>query len=324
MRPRPHAVSRRLAGLAGAEAPSRRGEWTRARRGAPEARTRIPRLVLALILCLAAATGARAADLKIATWNLNWLTRRQAGLPEDVTVREPADFDRLRAYAKDLNADVVALQEVDGPETARLLFPPDRYSIHMTHDHVRQRVGFAVRRGLTYAVNPDVTAIALDPRDHLRSGADITLRSPAGPLRILTVHLKEGCQYVESGRRLRWRSCRLLMAQFDAVDQWIAARRTEGVPFLVLGDFNRDMDGRDRMIAGIEATAPMIRATEGFSSPCWGGHHPFIDHILLGGPARSWLEPNSLRVLTYKETDPAWKARLSDHCPVSVRLDPPG
>jgi endonuclease/exonuclease/phosphatase family metal-dependent hydrolase len=66
----------------------------------------------------------------------------------------------------------------------------------------------------------------------------------------------------------------------------------------------------------------LTRATEGFTSPCWG-HESFIDHILVGGTARDWVMPNTMRVLTYRETDPAWKERLSDHCPVSVRLAVP-
>jgi hypothetical protein len=43
----------------------------------------------------------------------------------------------------------------------------------------------------------------------------------------------------------------------------------------------------------------------------------------VGGPARAWIEAGSLKVMIYKETDPAWKDRLSDHCAVSVRLAPP-
>lgn len=276
---------------------------------------------LAVVLTLCTIAAPRAAELKIATWNLNWLTSRQAGLPADVTLRQPEDFDRLHAYATELNADIVALEEVDGADTARRILSPDSYSIHMSHDHVRQRVGIAVRRGLSYDVNPDVTAIALDPAAHLRSGVDITLAPPAGALRILAVHLKQGCQYSAVGRSPSI-SCTELLAQFDAVAQWMAARRDEAVPFLVLGDFNRALDGNDRFVRAIAAPGPLTRATEGFSSPCWG-REAFIDHILIGGPARAWVEPGSLRVLVYRETDPAWKQRLSDHCPVSVRLQPP-
>jgi endonuclease/exonuclease/phosphatase family metal-dependent hydrolase len=278
-------------------------------------------LVLAFVLSLFTAAASRAAELKIATWNLNWLTSREGGLPADVKVRQPEDFDRLRAYALELNADVIAIEEVDNAETARRVFPADVYSIHMSRDRVRQRVGIAVRRGLHYDINPDVTAIALEPVAHLRSGVDITINPPAGPLRVLAVHLKQGCQYLTFGSTPHT-TCVTLMSQFDVVAQWIAARRGEGVPFLVLGDFNRGMDKNDPFSRTINRPAPLTRATEGYTSPCWG-HESFIDHILIGGAARDWVKPNSMRVLAYRETEPSWKERLSDHCPVSVRLAVP-
>ena len=277
---------------------------------------------LAFVLSLLTATAPRAAELKIATWNLNWLTSRvRPGFrltSRFVSRRTSTGCGDTRA---ELDADVVAIEEVDNAETARRLFPAETYSIHMSHDHVRQRVGIAVRRGIAYTVNPDVTAIALDPIAHLRSGVDITLDAPAGPLRLLAVHLKQGCQYLTFGRTPRT-TCVTLMSQFTLVAQWIAARRDESMPFVVLGDFNRGLDKNDPFIRTIAAPTPLTRATEGYSSPCWG-HEAFIDHILIGGAARAWVMPNSLRVLAYRETDPAWKERLSDHCPVSVRLTVP-
>ena len=276
---------------------------------------------LAVVLILFTAQALQAAELKIATWNLNWLTSRTTGLPSDVKPRQPDDFDRLRGYAEELNADLVAIEEVDNAETARRVFPTTAYSIHMSRDRVRQRVGIAVRRGLAYDVNPDVTAIALDPTAHLRSGVDITLHPGSGSLRVLAVHLKQGCQYLAFGRSPRT-TCVTLMSQFDIVAQWIAARRDEGMPFLVLGDFNRALDKKDPFIRAITAPTPLTRATEGFSSPCWG-RESFIDHILIGGTARAWVVPDTLKVLAYRETDPALKDRLSDHCPVSVRLQVP-
>jgi endonuclease/exonuclease/phosphatase family metal-dependent hydrolase len=276
---------------------------------------------LAVVLSLLIAQTTHAAELKIATWNLNWLSSRTGSLPSDVKPRQQEDFDRLHGYAEELNADLVAIEEVDNAETARRLFPVETYSIHMCRDRLRQRVGIAVRRGLAYSVNPDVTAIALDPVARLRSGVDITLHAGAGSLRVLAVHLKQGCQYLAFGRSPRT-TCVMLMSQFDIVAQWIAARRDEGMPFLVLGDFNRGFDKNDKFVKTIAAPTPLTRATEGFSSPCWG-RESFIDHILIGGSARAWVMPNTLRVLAYRETDPALKERLSDHCPVSVRLNVP-
>jgi endonuclease/exonuclease/phosphatase family metal-dependent hydrolase len=102
---------------------------------------------------------------------------------------------------------------------------------------------------------------------------------------------------------------------------WVRARRLDGGPFAVLGDFNREMDRPEAMSDALEAAGNLLRVTAGQTDPCWGGG-TFIDHILLGGAARQWLEPASLRVLTYRSADPADKQRLSDHCPVSARINP--
>jgi endonuclease/exonuclease/phosphatase family metal-dependent hydrolase len=192
----------------------------------------------------------------------------------------------------------------------------------MTRDNVVQRTGIVVRRGLTYDVNPDVTAIRGNVQQNLRSGADITLHLAAGPLRILAVHLKTGCDDASLTRNTR-RSCAELRAQVPALQAWIAARQQEGVPFIVLGDFNRHMDGRDQLWAALSNTAPLVRATEGHSSPCWGSE-AFIDHIIAGGAARDWMQLPTLRVLSYRESGNDWKDRLSDHCPVSVQFLVPG
>ena len=274
-----------------------------------------------ILFALLAPLQALGAELKIATWNLNWLTTRPEGapgLPADVKPRSDADFALLAGYATDLNADVVAIEEVDGFQAASKVFSHDLYSIHMTRDHVVQRVGIAVRRGLHYDINPDLTALS----DHyLRSGADITLHLGTSQLRILAVHLKKGCRDIPMPRASS-RSCTELRAQIGPLADWIAARSAEGTPFIVLGDFNRWMDDADTFLAGLRQAAPLNRATEGRSSPCWGREN-FIDHILAGGPASAWMQADSLRVLTYRETERAWQDRLSDHCPVSVRLEVP-
>jgi endonuclease/exonuclease/phosphatase family metal-dependent hydrolase len=281
--------------------------------------------LLMILLILLAPGAARAAELKISTWNLEWLTDRPAGdpgLPADVEPKRAADIALLARYGAALAADVVAFQEVDGPAMAAKIFPPDRYAIHITDDPVTQRVGFAIRRGIRFTANPDLAALDLDPQAHfrLRSGADVTLMLPGGFLRLLAVHLKSGCREDRLGSARP--ACLALRRQVPPLQGWIAQRRAEGVPFVLLGDFNRWMDGRDQFWAELNRTAPLARATEGLSSQCWGGGG-FIDHIIAGGAARGWMQPDSLRVLVFRETGIDWKRRLTDHCPVSVRFQLP-
>ncbi len=280
-------------------------------------------MLLLLILLPIWPAAAWAADLKLATWNLEWLTLRHEGdraLPRDVQPKDQSERAVLRRYAERLAADVVALQEVDGPEAAATIFPPSRYALHFTRDRVVQRVGFAIRDGLRFTANPDLVSLNVTPgaRHPLRAGADITLELPGGRLRLLAVHLKTGCREDRLARSNR-EQCGQLRLQRAALEGWLAERRRDGVPFAILGDFNRWMDGRDDFLAGLQAAAPLARATEGHSTPCWGGGG-FVDHILAGGAARGWMRPDTLRVLVYREHGFAAKQRLSDHCPVSVHF----
>ncbi len=287
--------------------------------------------VAVLLALLVLARSAAAEELKLATWNLEWLTVRSseaADLPPDAHPKRAEDIETLNHYAAELNADVIAIQEVDGAAVAARVFPTDKFSIHMSHDHEVQRVGVVVRRGLRYDVNADLTDLNVNHR--LRSGVDITLRLDPAPLRLLAVHLKTGC----FDRPLEWSAGggdrAELREQETVLSDWIAARRSEGVAFTVLGDFNRHMDGRDRFWSALTRAAPLTRATEGHKQqPCWGGE-AFIDHIILGGAARdrAGCRRDLLRVLTYRR-DGWWLegATVGSLPGASVRLrlpDPAG
>jgi endonuclease/exonuclease/phosphatase family metal-dependent hydrolase len=286
------------------------------------------RLLLLALLLLAAPAAAQ--ELKLATWNIAWLTLKPAGhpdLPRDVRGRVPEDFALLRTYAERLAADIVALQEIDGPEAAARVFDPAAYAIHLTDERDTQRPGFAIRRTLRFTANRDLAELDIraGARRSLRRGADITVQTPWGaPLRLLSVHLNAGCR--DEPLRRDVPDCGGLAEQADILARWADARRREGVAFAILGDFNRRMTERDEFLRTIEAAAPVARPTAGLSSPCWAdarGGRPFISHLLLGGAAAEWVVPRSLAVMTYAERDRSFRDRLSDHCPVSVRLRQP-
>ena len=285
------------------------------------------RLLPLLLLLLLAATPAAAEQIKLSTWNIAWLTLKQPGhpdLPRNLRPRAPGDWDLLRGYASRLAADVVALQEIDGPAAAARIFDAAQWSLHFTAEDDLQRPGFAVRRGLRLIAQPDLAEldIAAGARRSLRRGADIVVESPGGTrLRLLSVHLNAGCRDDRLDEPSR--DCEGLRRQAQILARWAEARQREGTAFAILGDFNRRLREGDDFLRVVEAPAPLALPTAGFASPCWAdarGGRPFVDHILLGGPARDWLVPRSLAVLAYAERDPAFRDRLSDHCPVSVTL----
>jgi endonuclease/exonuclease/phosphatase family metal-dependent hydrolase len=286
---------------------------------------------LILLALLLMAVPAWAQEIKLATWNIAWLTTKPAGhpdLPQNLTIRTEQDFARLRAYAERLAADVIALQEVDGPLAAARVFDATAYDFHFPAESDVQRTGFAWRKGLQVTRNPDLMALDLRPtaRRSLRRGADITLHGANGArLRLLSIHLDGGCSQ-GSIRQPNSSDCQSLGQQAQILAEWITERRRENMPFVILGDFNRRFSRDDDMLSMLNAASPMRRATEGLSNPCWsrdGQGRAFIDHILLGLRAADWLVKDSFRVFSYGERDPALRDVISDHCPISVRLQLP-
>ena len=279
-----------------------------------------------IALMAAVFLGCAAGPYKLSTWNLNWLTQRATGdaeLPHDVRGRRAEDFARLRGFANHLGADVVAFQEVDGVGAAALVFDPAVYTLVTIDEDVVQRVGLAVRRGITVQRHADVTGLDVEPhaRHRLREGLDVTLHFPGGAaLRVLVVHLKTGCHWDRLDGNTK-EPCVLLAKQVPVLAEWVRARASSGEAFAIMGDFNREMDGPEAMGDAMQAAAPMVRVTQGHSDPCWSGG-AFIDHIFLGGAARGWLVPGSLRVMIYNSRNVGDRERLSDHCPVSVRINP--
>ena len=299
--------------------------------------------------------------LQLATWNLEWLMTpaTHAGLrrtctaegqtasaarsiPCDVArqeVRGEADFARLRTYAVRLDADVIAVQEVDGKEAARQVFADHDFCF--TARTAVQNNGFAIRRGrgIRYRCDADVRELAVGHR-HLRAGAQLTL-FPGGPdeLHLLSVHLKSGC----AGRRLTQdeESCQLLKRQIVPLIQWIDAQARAGQRFILMGDFNRQLAkeyGRARDSSGQLVKmwpeldrgdlpgADLLNVTAGRSYiKCHISetHGAYIDHIVLGEKAASNLLPQSFRRIVYAQSD-AVRFKLSDHCPLAIgyRLRP--
>lgn len=255
--------------------------------------------------------------VEIATWNVAWLHGEDG---KGTIARREADYARLRGYAARLGADIVALQEVAGEDAAARVLDPAVYAFAMSMERDTQRTGFAYRKTLAVTRHPDL--IELDVGG-LRHGVDITVRLGSDELRLLAVHLKSGCFGGALGRG--GAACTKLRKQLPALEAWIDAREREGVPFAVLGDFNRRLRQDDEVWRELDDRDPvpevLTLVTDGLRSRCWNDKYPdFIDHIVLDAQAAAWLVPGSFEQMLYDQADERHRDTLSDHCPISVRL----
>ena len=331
------------------------------------ARSVCRRCALQAVLAWASATvtasvWAAPMTLKFATWNLEWFLtpatfntlkagctrgdqshrRVPRSIPCDVAAnqeRSATDIAGLARYARTLDADVVALQEVDGPSAARQVFP--RHEFCFTGGRAVQNTGFAIRRGLPFRCGADLTAMSLG--DTVRRGATMQLfPGTSRELYMLAVHLKSGCsrQALNSSAA----ACERLARQAPALHDWVQAQRAARHRFVVLGDFNRDLLAESWRMSGIPGgeergaasdgnglwaqlsrdavSAALINTASGEAfHNCYRGqtHTGYIDYILLGDSLASKMVHGSFQRLSYSATD-AWRLKLSDHCPVAIRL----
>jgi endonuclease/exonuclease/phosphatase family metal-dependent hydrolase len=318
-------------------------------------------ILSALLLALVAPSGQVSASdgtskvtLRMATWNIEWLIaprefRELAAtcLPRNVSPgnrdryipcnvadelqRSEADFRALRKVAEVLDADVVALQEVDGPAAARKVFPKHQFCF--TKRPGVQNNGFAIRRGIPFRCEADVESLSLGGR--VRSGAHLVLYpNDRRETHLLSVHLKAGCprRPLDDTRR----DCATLAKQVPLLEAWIDEQAAANRRFAVLGDFNHDFSTRGpartddgtlrnfwaEIDDGEPAGARLVNVSSGerfVNCSAAQNYGSYIDHVVLGERLAAERVPGSFIRTTFDEGD-ALKRKLSDHCPIGIEV----
>ena len=280
-------------------------------------------LLLTLFLALPASADV---TIKIATWNIEHLRAAQG---KGKNPRYAEDYLRLKQYATVLNADILALQEIENEQALAKVFDPKLYRFFVSERKGRdkQRTAFVVRRTLLVRRYPDLDG--LNTTGALRHGVDIEVETDQHRVRLLAVHLKSSCfDKPLPEPSPKGSDCEKLATQIPVLEHWIDARATNHTPFIVMGDFNRRFDvPGDEFWTEIDDGDPgvldLFRATEGKTSECWYGEYPrYIDHIIYGQRVSEWVVPGSFEQIVYAESKSMEKL-LSDHCPIAVTLDIP-
>ena len=297
----------------------------------------------------------QATKVRIASWNVEYLVTpathlalretcaEQGGmvggdertLPCAITkhaLRTEADYASLRSYATKLAADIVALQEVDGPDAAAQVFPGYDYCFS-ARPHV-QKNGFAIRRGLPYRCESEYKPLSIG--NAVRNGVVATFfPGTVNEFTLMSVHLKSGCP--AGPLTAEGRNCDLLSKQAAPLEEWIDAQARAGKRFGLLGDFNRRFtlekgkarDAQGRLVNfypeindGDPPAAKLTNITgrEKFI-PCTtdSEYREYIDNILFGRDLAASVLPKSFVRVVFDDAD-AKGHWLSDHCPVGTQI----
>jgi len=302
--------------------------------------------MMSVVTCLGYTSSSSAADqIRIAAWNMNNL-HYEVGVPlrEGAPARSEEDYAILRKYVERLGADVIALQEVNGPKAAAMVFPESDYTLHFSGRYVedvegsrdsdRIYEGFAVRRGLFDGITKrDVPELSVQHTDGrpVRWGTELLLERNRGRLVLMSVHLKSGCAEW-SLENTDNPNCITLAKQRAPLNAWLDDHTAKKVPFVILGDFNRAFDKfgqQDHLWAAMDDGTPpdlkLWRWPFRQDSDCWKGtenwHQYPIDFFVFDEQATIMVDQTSFVRLNYDAQDQDMEKKLpSDHCPIRITL----
>ena len=268
-----------------------------------------------------------ALELRVAAWNLEHLDDANGA---GCVGRADSDYAAVAERIDALGADVIAFQEVENAAAAQRVFDAERWSVEVSSrpstgyafacrgrpegrlGHLAS--GIAVREGLEYTRNADVSALAAGSRFR-RWGTDVTVARDGQSLRVLSVHLKSGCWGADQDDNASAASsCATLREQVEEVVAWIADRRSEDQAFIVAGDFNRRLAIPDDWAWALLTEDAPARSlpTAGRISRCDARYPEFIDHLVFDAPAGLSMALGSFEEGERSDPHP-------DHCAVSRR-----
>lgn len=295
-------------------------------------------MLVALALALGGAAGVAAgaagegAGIVVGSFNIQWLGD---GANDDILHGKPkrstADFERLRGVVTGLGADIVVLQEVENEAALQRILPKGGWQVFLsgrkTDAEWAQRVAIIARPGLQVRRLPDVKSLGL-PNEHgesrLRYGVDVEISHGGQQFRLLGIHLKTGCF---TAKPEKW-ACEQLWKQLPPLEEWIEARAAESTPFVIAGDWNRELYApRGEFWAELADGAPakLRLSALGRNAPrnCWNAEKQRVDHIVLGDSSAApiWTRERAGDFAEHPFPHPPNLAPvLSDHCPITARL----
>ncbi len=279
---------------------------------------------------------ASADDLRFVAWNIEHLAENNG---EGCVARTEQDYAKLRNFAATMDADVVALQEVESVKAVARVFPESDWEIVLSdrpssgsyecrgsgRPSTQQRVAYAIRKGIEFEKIDSFKELALN-NPGLRYGLVIRLTGTPEPVDVLNVHMKSGCfvnDYSTSDRS----ACETFEKQVPILDEWVEKKVEEKTAFVILGDFNHRINTPGNRfwqdLKDMEGNQINIRSSMEGVRGCHPRYPDPIDHILVGPETFKFYSEGSEDVFYFGMTPETMTEddMLSDHCPISLDLN---
>lgn len=257
--------------------------------------------------------------ITVGTFNVEWLGD---GI-KDLKPRSDADYKHMADVIKELDADIIGLEEVENPAAVEkvLKFMPSGYKYFVGKGGRDQNVAVIFRENVNVKLIGEYSPLAIEAERN-RPGLVLECKSGNFDWIMMVVHLKSTSRY-DSTDELRKKSFEIRRQQSEKLVAWAdSIQRGKEKDVMILGDFN-DFPERDKnpTLTPILVDSSLVFLTAGLAScknPMW----KTIDHIVVSKSIKPRFQAGSIRMQNFhKQFSDAEADAISDHCPVTVQFE---
>ncbi|MFM2668510.1 endonuclease/exonuclease/phosphatase family protein [Vibrio mediterranei] len=288
----------------------------------------LQRMFIAVSLLLASISYAHSEQsLLVGTWNIEHLASKNGA---GCFPRSTADYLELKRFASSLDADIIALQEVQNLEAIRRIFDQADYNVFVSSRpekkpykcrrsdpksplSTHQATAFVIKKGIEYKT---AEIEQLSPNGFNRYGLVIQLPG-FDDLQLINLHLKSKCfSNGDHSNSKHQSSCQRKFEQVKDLNTWL---EDSGTPNrILLGDFNRRLaEPNDKLMEKFSGYRLVTSALKG----CNPKYPKPIDHILTSPSVKTGLAyANPFIDANSDGVNDSVKTMLSDHCPVMLEV----
>lgn len=271
-------------------------------------------IVISTILLLASCSNNN--DITVGTFNIAWLGD---GI-DDKTPRTAEDIQNISQVISTLNADVLALQEVENSAAIKAIVDTNKYTIITTSFPKEQKTALIINKKIEIVETYQLDAISLG-NEGLRPGLVAYCRYDGFDFFVGSFHFKSTSRYDDTPFKksksfdMRQEQSAILLKE---IKKLIDIKNDDDV--ILLGDFNDNPTKKNSNITALDNDEFDFLTSDMMS--CKYSIWKSIDHIIVSQPMKKRAKHSTLTMIDINAMFPEAEAKkVSDHCPVIVKFN---
>lgn len=254
-------------------------------------------------------------DITIGTFNIAWLGD---GI-DDKAPRTPEDIKNISQVIVTLDADILALQEIENTKAIESIVDTAKYNIITSTYPKEQKTALIINKKIEIVNTYQLDAISLGNED-LRPGLVAYCKYNGFDFFVGSFHFKSTSRYDDTPYK-KSRSFDIRQEQsailIEEIKKLVSIKKDKDV--ILLGDFNDNPSKKNSNITALDNDEFDFLTSNMMS--CKYSIWKSIDHIIVSQSMKSRAKNSTLTMIDINTMFPEEEAKkVSDHCPVIIKM----